>query len=130
MGDVEKESAVYICMSEPANKKLYEEIKKDIYSQYPKHSAYRSGLLVKAYKEAGGTYKGKKKENEGLSRWFKEKWTSQRGTTGYKHKSDVYRPTVRVTKDTPTTFKELTPAQIEKARKEKARTGKVKRFDK
>ena len=47
-------------MSEPANKKLYEKVKDEIYKKYPKHSAYRSGLLVKSYKEAGGTYKGKK----------------------------------------------------------------------
>lgn len=48
-------------MPEPANAELYKKIKDKIYSQYPKHSAYRSGLLVKSYKEAGGTYKGKKK---------------------------------------------------------------------
>ena len=42
----------------------------------------------------------------------------------------MYRPTVRVNKDTPTTFKELTKEQIEKAKKEKARTDKLKKFDK
>ena len=49
---------------------------------------------------------------------------------GYKNKSDVYRPTVRVNKNTPTTFKELTKEQIEKAKVEKANTGRVKQFDK
>jgi len=58
-----------------------------------------------------------------------KKWVNQDGETGYKHKSDVYRPSVRVNKDTPTTFKELTKQQIEKARQEKARTGRVKKFD-
>ena len=58
------------------------------------------------------------------------KWESQRGETGYKHKSDVYRPTVRVNKETPTTFKELTKEQIERARAEKQKTGRVKKFDK
>ena len=38
-------------MSEPSDKKLYEKVKKEIYKKYPKHSAYRSGLLVKEYKE-------------------------------------------------------------------------------
>ena len=117
-------------MSEPTNKKLYEKVKKEIYARHPEHSAYRSGLLVKEYKAMGGEYKGKKNKNQGLDRWFKEKWQSQRGDTGYKHKSDVYRPTIRVTKDTPTTFKELTKTQIEKARREKAKTGRVSKFDK
>ena len=29
-------------MSEPKNKKLYEEVKTEIYKKHPKHSAYRS----------------------------------------------------------------------------------------
>ena len=117
-------------MSEPAKKKLYEKVKDEIYKKYPKHSAYRSGLLVKSYKEAGGVYKGKKKEDEGLSRWFDEKWSNQRGGTGYKHSNDVYRPTVRVNKNTPTTFKELTKEQIKNAMKEKKDKGRVNKFDK
>ena len=46
-------------MSEPINNELYEKVKKEIYEKYPKHSAYRSALLVKRYKELGGKYKGK-----------------------------------------------------------------------
>ena len=30
---------------------LYEKVKKQIYKKYPKHSAYRSGLLVQKYKK-------------------------------------------------------------------------------
>ena len=117
-------------MSEPANKKLYEKVKDEIYKQYPVHSAYRSSLLVNSYKKAGGTYKGKKDENTGLARWHKEKWTNQRGETGYKNANDVYRPTVRVNKNTPTTFKELTKEQIKNAMKEKKDKGRVNKFDK
>ena len=80
-------------MSTPKDKELYEKVKKEIYKKYPEHSAYRSGLLVKTYKERGGEYEGKKDDNKGLSRWFKEDWKNQRGEEGYKHKSDVYRPT-------------------------------------
>ena len=87
----------YIKMSEPADKKLYEKIKEEIYAKYPKHSAYRSGLLVKEYKSRGGKYIGKENDNTGLNRWFREDWKNQRGETGYKYKSDVYRPTQRVT---------------------------------
>ena len=35
----------------PKDKKLYEKVKKEIFKKYPKNSAYRSGLLVKTYKE-------------------------------------------------------------------------------
>ena len=117
-------------MSVPANKKLYEEVKAEIYKKYPKHSAYRSGLLVQEYKRRGGTHEGKEKQTKGLNRWFLENWKNQRGEIGLKHKSDVYRPTVKVTKETPTTFKELTPQEIEKARREKYLKGRVSKFKK
>ena len=71
-----------------------------------------------------------KNDNKGLGRWYRENWVSQRGTEGYKTKSDVYRPTVRVTKDTPTTFQELIKKQIERAQKEKKEKGRVSKFDK
>jgi hypothetical protein len=115
-------------MSKPTNTKLYEEVKREIYNKYPKHSAYRSGLLVKEYLRRGGRYSGKKREDTGLSKWFNEEWRNSRREVGYKYKSDIYRPTKRITKDTPKTFKELTKKDIEKARREKARTGRVKKF--
>ena len=83
-------------MATPANKKLYEQVKNEIYKNNPIHSAYRSSLLVKTYKERGGTYLGKKNDNTGLNLWFDSKWRNQRGEEGYKYKSDVYRPTVKV----------------------------------
>ena len=36
----------------PSNKKLYEKIKAKVYKRIPKHSAYRSGLVVQEYKKA------------------------------------------------------------------------------
>ena len=116
-------------MSKIANQELYDKVKKQIYAKYPVHSAYRSGLLVKTYKEQGGKYIGKENKSSGLNRWFKEKWVNSRGEVGYKNKNDVYRPTVRVNKDTPTTFKELTKEQIKKAQAEKAKHGRIKKFD-
>ena len=115
-------------MSEPTDKKLYEKVKAEIYKKYPQHSAYRSGLLVKEYKRQGGKYSGKESQSTGLNRWFREKWTNQKGKTGYQSKSDVYRPTRRITKDTPTTFKELSKKEIDRARHEKASTGRVEKF--
>ena len=117
-------------MSNVKNKKLYEQVKEEIYKKYPKHSAYRSGLLVKEYKKRGGAYTGSKNKDEGLSAWYREKWSNQRGETGYKYKSDVYRPTKRINNNTPVTFDELSKKEIERARREKGRTGRVKRFDK
>lgn len=90
------------------NPVLYKKAKKIVYKQYPKHSAYRSGQLVKLYKEMGGTYSGKK-ENTGLTRWFKEEWKDV-GSLEY----PVYRPTKRVTKKTPLTLKEIKPSNLVK----------------
>lgn len=114
----------------PRDKELYEKIKKEITDKY-KPSAYRSGLIVKKYKEeyeGKNAYKGKKKTDKGLSRWFDEVWLNQRGEVGYKKKGDIYRPTKRISKDTPTTFKELSKKEIEKAMKEKKKSGRVKQY--
>ena len=116
-------------MSEPKNKKLYEEVKTEVYKKHPQHSAYRSSLLVKTYKAKGGEYIGKKDDEKGLGKWFREKWVNTRGETGYKYKSDVYRPSVRVNKDTPTTHNELSATQIKNARAIKAKKGRVNKFD-
>lgn len=115
--------------------KLYEKVKKSIYKKYPNHSAYRSGLLVKEYKEEfrkkygnKRPYTGKKTKKKGLTRWFAEDWKNQRLETGYKFKSDIYRPTKRINKSTPKTFSEISKKRLEKARKEKALKGRVKKF--
>ena len=122
--------------SKPTDSKLYENIKKQLWIKYPKHSAYRSGLLVKKYKEqfskkypTKNPYQGPKpNKKSGLSRWFLEDWRNQRGEIGYKYKSDIYRPSKRITKKTPTTIKELSKKQISRARKEKYSKGRVKKF--
>ena len=36
----------------PVDEKLYNKTKKRIYKKIPKHSAYRSGIVVKSYKKA------------------------------------------------------------------------------
>jgi hypothetical protein len=73
-------------------------------------------------------YIGEKPKLSNLERWFLEEWKNQRGETGYKYKNDVYRPTIRIDKDTPITFNESTKNQIERAIKEKATKGSVYRF--
>ena len=116
--------------NEPLDKELYERLKKEIWEQYKTPSAYRSAQLVKRYKEAGGTYSGKKDKDAPFKRWFNERWVNQRGEVGYTYPSDVYRPTVRINSKTPTTFQELTTKEIERARREKAKDGRVDKFKK
>jgi len=121
-------------MSQPTDEKLYESVKKSVYKKHPKHSAYRSGLLVQEYKKQftkkypnKKPYKGEKTK-KGLTRWFKEEWRSDTGKTEYTSKSSVFRPTKRISKDTPKTFSELSKKDIEKAKREKATKGRVEKF--
>lgn len=101
----------------PSNPALYEKAKKIVYAQYSKPSAYRSGALVKKYKEMGGTYKDDGKEKP-LKRWFKEDWRNvDPGKT--KTSYPVYRPTKRVSKKTPLTVGELDPADLKAKSKKK-----------
>jgi hypothetical protein len=122
-------------MSKPQLKDqvLYDKIKKEINTKY-KPSAYRSGLLVKKYKEeylkkhkSSDAYTGNR-SNSNLKRWFDEKWMNQKGKVGYQKKGDVYRPTIKINNNTPKTFNELTQNQINKAMEEKKRKGRVKKF--
>ena len=91
----------------PLDAIIYERAKKIVYKQYKKPSAYRSGALVKKYKELGGRYKddGERK----LKRWFAEKWQDIGGKD-----YPVYRPTKRITSDTPLTASEIDPVDARK----------------
>jgi hypothetical protein len=125
-------------MSTPVDLNLYNKVKDTVYKRIPKHSAYRSGIVVQEYKKKFSKkygrnktpYKGKKTRKKGISQWFDERWTNQHGEIGYKNKNDVYRPSIRITKNTPTTFRELNKKQIKRARTEKYRKGRVARFKK
>ena len=44
-----------------------------------KHSARAMQLATKYYKDSGGTYEGKKKPANKLSKWTKQKWTTKSG---------------------------------------------------
>ena len=121
----------------PVDMKLYNTVKAKVYKKIPTHSAYRSGIVVKKYKASfakkygsKSPYTGKNSKNEGLGRWFAEDWRNQRGGIGYEKSRDVYRPTKKISPETPVTFKELSKYEIKKAQKEKSRTGRVKRFKK
>ncbi len=87
----------------------YEKAKQIADEKYKKPSAYKSGFIVKKYKELGGTYSGTKNDNEGIGRWFKEDWKDI-GNKEY----PVYRPTKRITKDTPLTPQQIKPSNLKK----------------
>ena len=84
-------------MAIPKDKKLYEKAKQMADEIYKKPSAYKSGYIVKKYKELGGTYENDNKEKK-IQRWFKEDWKDV-GNKNY----PVYRPTKRINSKTPLT---------------------------
>jgi hypothetical protein len=90
----------------PKDKNLYEKVKQMANDIYKKPSAYKSGYIVKKYKELGGEYIDDNKDKD-LKRWFKEKWIDI-GKKDY----PVYRPTVRVNKQTPLLVSEIDPKQL------------------
>jgi len=87
----------------PLDTSLYEKVKKIADDIYSKPSAYKSGYIVKKYKELGGEYADDNKPKN-LKRWFKEDWKDI-GNMDY----PVYRPTKRISKDTPLTASEIDP---------------------
>jgi hypothetical protein len=80
---------------------LYDAIKAYADIIYKKPSAYKSGFIVRAYKRMGGRYEDDSEEKK-LKRWFKEEWRDI-GHQSY----PVYRPTIRVNKNTPLTTSEI-----------------------
>lgn len=90
----------------PKDKILYQKVKKMADQIYEKSSAYKSGYIVKKYKELGGEYIDDKQPKE-LKRWFSEQWFDI-GKKDY----PVYRPTVRINKQTPLTVSEIDKKQL------------------
>lgn len=86
---------------------IYKEAKRIADETYKKPSAYKSGFIVKKYKELGGTYSGEKPDKTGIARWFKEEWKDVAGLD-----YPVYRPTKKVTKNTPLTPSEIEPTNL------------------
>jgi len=59
----------------PVDIDLYNKIKNEIYKKYPKHSLFRSALIVKKYEEEGGKFKGKPAKMN-INKWFNQEWLS------------------------------------------------------
>ncbi len=88
------------------NKELYDKVKKEADLKYKKPSAYKSGYIVKRYKELGGTYTDDK-EPKNLERWFKEDWKDIAGL-----EYPVFRPTKKISSKTPLTPSEIKPSNL------------------
>jgi hypothetical protein len=92
----------------PLNPSLWNEVKAYTRTRFPKWSAYASGFAAKIYKDRGGKWEDDGKGRP-LKRWFKEVWTDVGGKD-----YPVYRPTKRVSKDTPLTASEVSPENLRK----------------
>lgn len=102
---------------EPINKELYEKTKEDArnkFDHYP--SLYASNWISKEYVKRGGKYRGKKNNNEGQSRWFKEEWVQiipylkdgKKIACGSNNKeAKACRPLIKINSSTPLTMKEI-----------------------
>lgn len=125
-------------MSDPLDLKLYQKVKKRADKKFSsKTGIYKSSWIVREYKKLGGRYKSSKKNKDGLTRWFKEKWVdlnrpirdSKGKVVGYKEcgrksskmqqKYPLCRPSRRVTSKTPRTIREISKKSIRKAQYDK-----------
>lgn len=112
--------------NKPLDIALYAKVKAEADQRFEKHGAFKSGWVVKTYKERGGKYSGTKTKG-GLSAWFKEKWSNVAG----KGQKPVLRPTVRVSKKTPLTVSEISKDEIRKqVRAKQVTAGNLKPFKK
>ena len=121
------------------DQKLYDKVKRRADLKFEaKTSAYKSSWIVREYKRLGGRYRGEQKKSSGLKRWYREKWVdlnrpirnSEGKIIGYKScgrssskSRDRYplcRPSKRVNKMTPRTYKSLSKKSIMKAKKQKS----------
>jgi len=99
---------------------------KEKFTVFP--SAYAGGYMAKCRKRKGQV----NKTDKGLSlkRWYKEKWTDEYGNDcGSKKNLNTKkcRPTIRIDKNTPVTWKELSSDEKKKAVAEKKAVGMGKR---
>ena len=70
----------------------------------------------------------KTKAGLNLKRWFKEDWRTVAGDKDFAKGDRSFRPTKRISQDTPATASELTPSEKASGRKEKREKGRVSRW--
>ena len=114
----------------PTNKKLYSKSITFVKSKvkvWP--SEYASGQVVQRYKRLGGKYSFGKND-EGLTRWFKEKWVNvcsptKKSCSKSTKKYPYCRPSVRVTPQTPKTIHEIPKTKLKELCKKKKNSNKI-----
>ena len=81
------------------------------------------------YRQAASPFRVRKtKKGASLRRWFKEDWKTPKGKENYEGGENTFRPTKKVSKDTPKTWSEVTPASKAKAQREKNTKGRVTKY--
>jgi hypothetical protein len=127
-------------MSKPANERLYKSVKKLADKKFQAQtSVYKSSWIVREYKKRGGKYKSANKSTTGLKRWFREDWVDLnrpiknsrgkiigykpcgRSSSNSKSKYPLCRPSRRVSKSTPRTYREISKRSLSRAKREKRR---------
>ena len=73
-------------------------------------------------------FKMRRSPFKNLKRWFEEEWETPSGEEDYSKGENTFRPTKKISKDTPSTWSELTDAEKANAQKEKNETGRVGRY--
>lgn len=98
------------------------------YKVFP--SARASQAIAKCRKEKGVVKKSEK--GTSLKRWQKEEWVDTRTgkPCGAGGNNEYCRPTKRVSKSTPKTKSEISPAKLAAKKREKSKVGMGKRVSK
>lgn len=99
---------------------------KEKYDVFP--SGYASNYIAKCRKKNGKVIKSDKGTK--LKRWNSEKWTDEKGNdcgSAKNKNTKKCRPSKRVTKDTPTTWNEISASETKRAVSEKKKVGMGKR---
>ena len=65
-----------------------------------------------------------------LKRWFKEDWRTPKGNKDYTKGENTFRPTKKITSDTPSTWSELSKGERRRAQIEKNTKGRVSKYKK
>ena len=72
----------------------------------------------------------KTKKGLALKRWLKEDWRTPSGEKDYSKGENTFRPTKKISKDTPKTWSQLSAGEKRAAAREKNKKGRVSRYKK
>jgi hypothetical protein len=104
---------------------------KKVKSQYKVFPSARASQAIAKCRKSKGVVK-KSEKGTSLKRWQKEKWVDTRTgkPCGAGGNNEYCRPTKRVSKDTPKTKSEISPAKLAAKKREKSKVGMGKRISK